>query len=909
MLRDWRVLYEKRAVSHTIVPSTFRSFVIQQTRWKRSWTRESLMAGKFMWRKHPVAAFFTYVGMILPLLAPVAAVHSIVWGPLMHDAGLPLTYLAGVYSLALVYSLYFVLFQDEVQRDLDLRGAVRVLLPRDHAVADLLRDRHLSHRVLGHATRDGRTRRGWAMSAAVWRFAGRVLGKLLLVGSVVPIVLLGPSLLRAPAALWHELAVRVPAPCVRLAPRQVRIIRMAGPRVRLAWKAPVGVHPAAYRVLRSGHTVAQTRHRSMVVAVKLRRRTTFTVQARYVSAPHACPAVLHSTLALRPPGAVSSLSVVSQAAGSITLRWQRARRGDAPLAGYRVLRDGGVVGQTKSTVYTLRVSGSRPHKLAVAAVDTRGHMGRASNAIQLDAQQRAPQPAPAPHRTATVAVHEEKPPPPEVPPGIPAGVAYSEVVDQSATVSWLAATPGSDRIIGYRVYRDDELVGQTPSTSLRLTNLSSNQSYSITVSAVDAAYRESARTEPLTLLTTHTPPSTPTGVATTAITSQTVALEWSASTPVSGNIIGYRVFRNEIPVGQVSATQITLTNLFPSTDYEITVAAVDSLGAISAPSTPLAVQTAEPPPTHGTAQVFLLASTDQSFEDFEAHYQQIGVVYPTYFDCAAGGTVTGNNDPLVTGWAQARKVEVMPRLNCQKPTLEHQILTDMPTRETFIGELISKAETYDYQGIQIDFEAAPASDRGAFTAFITELAARLHAQGRKLSTVVTAKTYNVMSGRAAMYDDAALSVPSDYIFVLDWGLHWTTSAPGGMDEMVWWTKVADYAATMPNKSKFTIGMPMYGIDWPGAGGSSNPGTALEYSNIVTLANQYGVLPQFDSVAQDPYFTYTDPEGVLHTVWYSDRQSIAARLEVIDSLGMGAGLWHMGTEDQSIWELPGLGGGG
>ena len=29
-----------------------------------------------------------------------------------------------------------------------------------------------------------------------------------------------------------------------------------------------------------------------------------------------------------------------------------------------------------------------------------------------------------------------------------------------------------------------------------------------------------------------------------------------------------------------------------------------------------------------------------------------------------------------------------------------------------------------------------------------------------------------------MYDDAALSGPSDYLFVLDWGLHWTTSGAG-----------------------------------------------------------------------------------------------------------------------------------
>ena len=113
VLRDWRIVYEKRAVSHTIVPSTFRAFVTQQTRWKRSWTRESLLVARFIWRKHPVAAFFTYLSIVLPLIAPVAAVHALVWGPVMHDGTLPLIYLAGIYSLAMVYSLYYVIFQDE----------------------------------------------------------------------------------------------------------------------------------------------------------------------------------------------------------------------------------------------------------------------------------------------------------------------------------------------------------------------------------------------------------------------------------------------------------------------------------------------------------------------------------------------------------------------------------------------------------------------------------------------------------------------------------------------------------------------------------------------------------------------------------------------------------------------------
>jgi hyaluronan synthase len=113
VLRDWRIVYEKNAVSHTIVPSGFRAFVKQQTRWKRSWTRESLLVARFIWRKNPIAALFVYLSIVLPLIAPVAAVHAIVWGPIAHGGTLPLIYLAGIYSLAMVYSLYYVIFQDE----------------------------------------------------------------------------------------------------------------------------------------------------------------------------------------------------------------------------------------------------------------------------------------------------------------------------------------------------------------------------------------------------------------------------------------------------------------------------------------------------------------------------------------------------------------------------------------------------------------------------------------------------------------------------------------------------------------------------------------------------------------------------------------------------------------------------
>jgi spore germination protein YaaH len=779
----------------------------------------------------------------------------------------------------------------------------------------------------------------------------------------------------APAGAGHAAAVS--PSCARRMPRDLRLARLGGARARLSWKAPAAAGTASlYRVQRSGRTVGQTTRSSIVLRVSPGRTTSFAVQARTgVGGGHGCWAKLRRKVPFRGPGRVSGLKIVHRTSGKLTLSWSAATRGDAPLAGYRVVRDAAVVGQPHARSYVLAVSPARAHRVSILAVDTRGHLGPPSRALSIGAGGSS--------EAAGAGA-----------PSTPTDVSASEVSEQGATIWWVASAASSAPIAGYRVYRDGRLVGQTPGSSMRLTRLSSGHSYSVAVSAIDKAKHESARSAPLslstshtppngsprieaervtdtsatlvwqpgsanggtlvgymlfkdgapvgvvhgqsstvalasqrsyvftvraldsagylsapappvTVLTTHTPPPSPTGLTASAVTSQSVRLDWSPSTAVSGNIVGYRVFRDGEPVGQVGEPAITLSNLAPSTDYAVSVAAVDSLGAISDPTPALAVHTADPTPTTGTAQAFLLASTDQSFRDLEAHYQQIGVVYPTYFDCANGGEVVGKDDPLVTGWARARHIEVLPRLNCQYSPREAQLLNDITQREKLVENLAALCRTYGYQGIQVDFEGAEPTERNPFTAFISVLAERLHAQGDKVSTVVTAKYWNVPTGRAAMYDDAALSVPSDYIFVLDWGIHWTTSAPGSIDEYAWFRKVAEYTATMPNLKKFVLGMPMYGIDWANGGGTGNPGVPLEYEDIVALEAVFGALPEWDALALSPHFSYRDGAGVRHDVWFTNQQSIGLRAQLAETLGLKIGLWHLGSEDQGTWSLPQL----
>ena len=622
---------------------------------------------------------------------------------------------------------------------------------------------------------------------------------------------------------------------------------------------------------------------------------------------------------LRRPGSVQGLRVLADTSGQVSIGWHRARRGSIPLDGYRVTRDGQVLGQTHGLSYAVRV-GPGTHRITVTAVDLDGHLGPASSPLTVtvpapsgpgETAPRAPGArgaSPTPRATPTPSTPSTPSPP--SPPSTPGGLKAQTVSEESAVVEWDASTSGE--AVGYRVLRDGATVGQTSGLEMTLEHLAPGTGYTITVVAVDSLGATSAPSAPLELETaTPTPPSPPSGLKASEVGDESAVVQWGASTAVSGEIVGYRVFRDGTSLGQTAGLSMTLEHLAPETGYTITVAAVDSQGVTSEPSAPLELKTAPPPQTDGTVQAALLDSTDVSFDDLQAHYKQIGVLYPTYFECGADGAVTGSDDPLVTGWAQERGVAVMPRLNCQNPLEEEQILNYPSTYgHAMIEALASLCETYHYQGIQIDFEGAPPAERNGFTAFITALAAKLHEQGEKLSTIVTAKTENVKTGRAAMYDDAALSEVSDYVFVLDWGLHWTTSKPGGIDELPWFKKVAEYAADVspPNRSKFVLGMPMYGIDWANEGGPSNPGATLEYGEIVALQDEFGVIPEWDAEAADPHFSYVE-DGVPHTVWYTDKQSLEARVALAQSLGLGVGLWHLGNEDQSIWELPGLGGPG
>ncbi|TCK20909.1 glycosyltransferase family 2 protein [Pseudonocardia endophytica] len=94
--RAWRVEYVRSARVRTIVPSSVRSFLRQQVRWKKSFLRNLFFTGAFQWRRGPVPAAVFYGHVFWVLLAPVMAFRHLVWLPWHGMWLLGALYLVGV---------------------------------------------------------------------------------------------------------------------------------------------------------------------------------------------------------------------------------------------------------------------------------------------------------------------------------------------------------------------------------------------------------------------------------------------------------------------------------------------------------------------------------------------------------------------------------------------------------------------------------------------------------------------------------------------------------------------------------------------------------------------------------------------------------------------------------------------
>ena len=162
------------------------------------------------------------------------------------------------------------------------------------------------------------------------------------------------------------------------------------------------------------------------------------------------------------------------------------------------------------------------------------------------------------------------------PPSKPGNLTASEILARSTTLNWTPSTDNGD-IAGYKIYRNTTPIDTTSATSYVDRSLTPLTNYRYIVQAFDYGGNET-NSDPLDITTPEgIAPSRPNNLKATAVTANSINLQWEASTD-NVKVTGYDVLRNGDPIDRVTSTSFFDRGLDGSTTYAHQIRALDAAG-------------------------------------------------------------------------------------------------------------------------------------------------------------------------------------------------------------------------------------------------------------------------------------------------------------------------------------------
>lgn len=213
------------------------------------------------------------------------------------------------------------------------------------------------------------------------------------------------------------------------------------------------------------------------------------------------------------------------------------------------------------------------------------------------------------------------------------------------------------------------------------------------------------------------------------------------------------------------------------------------------------------------------------------------------------------------------------------PALLTQWMATASSRGELTEALLAAAE--DVDGIELDYERVPDASWDEYVRFIGQLYGRLQAQNKALRVVLEP---------SAPVDGLDWPIGPEYV-IMAYNLYGGFGGPGPKADMSFIAQQAARLADLPGDN--AIALALGGFDWIGEGLA----TAVTEQQAADLASSGGAEPtERDEASGSLHFRYTDTDGIAHTVWYADAQTL--------SRWIGAAR-DAGVHKLSLWRLGGL----
>lgn len=225
------------------------------------------------------------------------------------------------------------------------------------------------------------------------------------------------------------------------------------------------------------------------------------------------------------------------------------------------------------------------------------------------------------------------------------------------------------------------------------------------------------------------------------------------------------------------------------------------------------------------------------------------------------------------------------------------LMDDKNAQKQVIDDIMLFLESRGFDGVNMDLEGIDQYQGAQYVDFIKDLKERLGSR-YTLSLSLPAKTsdrewwYNG-------YDYKSLAKIADRVMIMAYDQHHNGGEPGPVAGNDWVERVIQYLLPQIPKEKFQLGLGLYGRDWPETG----LGKAIFIQDARDLAAAKGIKIEKDETSGVSWFTYTDDNGVKHQVWFEDRDSAQAKMELVKKYRLaGVALWRLGIIPPDIWEI-------
>ncbi|MCL2357093.1 MAG: glycosyl hydrolase family 18 protein [Defluviitaleaceae bacterium] len=286
-------------------------------------------------------------------------------------------------------------------------------------------------------------------------------------------------------------------------------------------------------------------------------------------------------------------------------------------------------------------------------------------------------------------------------------------------------------------------------------------------------------------------------------------------------------------------------------------------------------------------------------------HPSLTVVSPTWFRISPDGTyLTNVASRQYVDRAHEQGVYVWPLVFCVWYDRSAELLRNRNNRRNAIDQLLGFIDTYNLDGINIDFEHLVAADGPYKIQFLRELAIPMRERGVVLSAAV-----KVPIPATAFFQRDLIGKTVDFVMVMAYDEHWATSPVAGPNASLPWVRrgVNNMLLEVP-ADRLILGLPFYNRIWRE---SVSTGEVSQYRAMGTNStraffNERGVTWIWDAEIGS-YFgevaAFEYGETVIYRVWLEDARSIQEKMHIFSDNNLaGVASWQRSLAIDEFWDV-------